>query len=234
MPDRTRVVSPGASPDTVRSEHGETLRVPTGWVLLPPGDAALTRRVKQAGATWTVQEKRCRKTFSFGVYAPELRVSQLRAALAVERADPSYERKLEAGRARRARDQTSYVEAFREQVLEFLRFAPVHAQLADALALAIAEHATPVGSGTVARTQRISIERRAEAATIAWLRHATTAYDSMAIPRVRGMRRQVRRDLAQISRALLDCYRRGDAIIPARCILRRGLSRRASPSASAR
>lgn len=50
-------------------------------------------------------------------------------------------------------------------------------------------HATPVGSGTVARTSRIPIERRAEAAVIAWLRHQTTAYDDMKIPRVKGRRR---------------------------------------------
>jgi hypothetical protein len=226
MPDRTRVVSPGNRPDVVRGEDGETLHVPSGWVLLPPGDAALTRRVKQAGVTWAVQEKRGRKTFSHGVYAPQLRILQLRAALAQEREDPKYERKLEAGRARRVREQTAYVVEFRAQVLQFLRFAPAHAQLAEALALAIAEHATPVGSGTVARTQRISVDRRAEAATIAWLRHATTAYDSMTIPRVRGMRREVRRELAQISRALLDRYRRGEAIAPERCLLRRGLSAR--------
>jgi hypothetical protein len=226
MSDRTRVVSPGHDSKTVLGEHGETLRVPHGWVLLPPGDAALTRRVKQAGPTWTVQQKRGRKTFSLGVYAPESHILQLRAALAVEREDPSYERKLQAGRVRRAREQTEYVAEFRGQVLQFLRFAPVYAMLAEALATAIAAHATPVGSGTVARTQRISIERRSEAATIAWLRHATTAYDSMAIPRVRGMRREVRRELAQISRALLDRYRRGDAIAPERCLLRRGLTAR--------
>eukprot|EP01035_Chromulina_nebulosa_P056444 gene56444-77358_t len=59
-----------------------------------------------------------------------------------------------------------------------------------------AAHATPVGSGTVARTKRIPIEQRAEAATIAWMRHQTTGYDSMTIPREKGLRREVRRMLA--------------------------------------
>ena len=36
--------APGPSPDTVRSADGRVLSVPEGWVLLPPGDAALTRR----------------------------------------------------------------------------------------------------------------------------------------------------------------------------------------------
>src|SRR5437764_1240648 len=51
---------------------------------------------------------------------------------------------------------------------------------------------------------------RAEAAVIAWLRHQTTAYDSMMIPRVKGKRREVRRLLARQSQELLDRYRRGE------------------------
>lgn len=83
-----------------------------------------------------------------------------------------------------------------------------------------------VGSGTVARTRRIPVEQRAEAATIAWLRHQTTAYESMHIPRVKGMRREVRRMLAARSRELLDVYRRGEHVDPARCLLERGLAAR--------
>lgn len=78
------------------------------------------------------------------------------------------------------------------------------------MAKAIAEHATPVGSGTVARTKRIPIEQRAEAAVIAWMRHQTTGYDGMVIPRVKGKRREIRRMLAQRSKELLAQYRRGD------------------------
>jgi hypothetical protein len=74
----------------------------------------------------------------------------------------------------------------------------------------VTEHATPVGSGTVARTKRIPVEDRAEAAVIAWMRHQTTGYDSLAIPRVKGKRREVRRMLAQRSHELLARYRRGE------------------------
>jgi len=88
------------------------------------------------------------------------------------------------------------------------------AALADRIAGAVAAHATPVGSGTVARTERIPLERRAEAAVIAWMRHQTTAYDSMAIPRVKGRRREVRRHLAGRSREVLARYRRGDPPAP--------------------
>jgi len=71
--------------------------------------------------------------------------------------------------------------------------------------------ATPVGSGTVARTKRIPVEQRAEAAVVAWLRHQTTGYDGMAIPRVKGKRREIRRMLARRSQELLGRYRRGEA-----------------------
>ena len=81
-----------------------------------------------------------------------------------------------------------------------------------ALARAVADHATPVGSGTVARTKRIPVEQRAEAAVIAWMRHQTTGYDSMVIPRVKGKRREVRRMLAQRSKELLGRYRRGELV----------------------
>jgi hypothetical protein len=208
--------------------------VPAGWSLLPPGDPGLTGRVKKAGPSWTVQEKRGRKLFSRGVWAPANVIESIRGELLRERADPSYLRKLESGRRRRAADQSQYEEDFAAAVLSFLAFAPVHAELAVRLAEAITRHAVPVGSGTVARTQRIPIERRAEAATIAWLRHATTGYDNMSVPRVKGMRREIRRMLAERSRVLLQRYRRGEPIASESCPLRLGLSARAAPAALTR
>jgi hypothetical protein len=103
-----------------------------------------------------------------------------------------------------------YVEDFTAAVVRFLAFHAIHADLARRLADAVADHATPVGSGTVARTKRIPVERRAEAAVIAWMRHQTTAYDTMTIPRAKGMRREVRRMLARRSRELLARYRLGE------------------------
>ena len=234
MSDHVRVVAPGSQPDTVRTEHGEVLKVPSDWRLLPPGDPALTGRVKKAGPCWAVVEKRGRKTFSRGVWAPARTIESIRADLARERAEPSYARKLESGQRRREAVQVRYEHEFVGAVVDFLAFAPVHAALAERLAHAISAHAVPVGSGTVARTQRIPIERRAEAATIAWLRHATTAYDEMHIPRVRGMRREVRRMLAERSRKLLERYRRGESIAAASCLLQRGLANRPQPTAAGR
>ena len=231
MPDQHREVSPWPHPRQVRTAAGQTLTAPPDWELLPPGDAALTRRVKEAGPCWVVSEKRGRKVFSRGVWAPAARIAALRAALETERADPAYGKRLAAGRARRAVAQEEYAEDFERAVAQFLAFAPRYAELGTRVAAAIAAHATPVGSGTVARTQRIPIAERAEAATIAWLRHQTTGYDEMRIARVKGKRREVRRLLAQVSRELLQKYRRGEALLGA-CPLAAALAK-AAPAAGA-
>ena len=226
MLERTREVFVGPAPDHVRTDQGLVLAVPAGWALLPPGDAGLTRRVKAAGPTWTVREKRGRKLFSRGVWAPAEHIASARAALELERQDPKWARRLESGRARRDAAQQTYVVDFHAAVVQFLGFAPRHAILADEVATAVTEHAVPVGSGTVARTQRIPLPQRAEAAVIAWLRHQTTGYDTMKIPRIRGMRREVRRALAEQSRRVLSGYRRDVAVDPAQCVLRRALAAR--------
>ena len=104
-------------------------------------------------------------------------------------------------------------EDYHGAVLWFLAFHPNHADLAGRLARAVTDDATPVGSGTVARTKRIPVEQRAEAAVIAWLRRQTTGYDGMVIPRIKGKRREVRRLLARRSYELLDGYRRGEPAV---------------------
>jgi hypothetical protein len=179
--------------------------------------------VKAAGPAWTVQEKRGRKVFSRGVWAPAAAVEHARRELAAERADPAYARRRASAAWRRDRDQAAYVGEFRAAVLAYLGFHPAHADLAARLADAVTAHATPVGSGTVARTGRIPVERRAGAAVTAWLRHRTTAYDGMAVPRVKGARREVRRVLARRSGEVLDRYRRGDPA-PAGCPLAAALA----------
>jgi hypothetical protein len=149
-------------------------------------------------------------------------VPPVRAALEAERSTESFTRKKEADARRRAKAQAAYVEDFHGAVVAFLGFHPNYADLAARLARVVTAHATPVGSGTVARTKRIPVGQRAEAAVIAWLRHRTTGYDGMAIPRVRGKRREVRRLLAGRSRELLDRYRRGGPAAVG-CPLRRAL-----------
>ena len=150
-------------------------------------------------------------------------IERIRADLEAERSTEGFAKKKVADARRRDKAQGQYVEDFLGAVVTFLAFHRNHADLADRLARAVTDHATPVGSGTVARTKRIPVEQRAEAAVIAWLRHSTTGYDGMVIPRVKGKRREVRRMLARRSHELLERYRRGEAI-PEMCPLKRALT----------
>src|ERR1700685_2596153 len=54
----------GPTPNTIRAADERVLTAPNSWVLLPPSDAALTRRVKAAGDHWVVAEKKGRKVVS--------------------------------------------------------------------------------------------------------------------------------------------------------------------------
>jgi hypothetical protein len=208
---------------------GHLREVPEGWERLPPGDAACTRRVK-AGPHWVVEERAGRRTYSRGIWAPAETIAAIVQALEAERSTDAYARKAASGKARREREQVRYEGDFEAAVLDFLAFAPIHSDLARMLAHRVAVHATPVGSGTVARTERIPIAERAEAAVIAWMRHQTTRYDQLAISRANGARREVRRDLARSSRELLNRYRRGLPAEPG-CALQEALGDEDVPEA---
>jgi hypothetical protein len=123
----------------------------------------------------------------------------------------AYTKRKEADARRRDKAQAEYVEDFYGAVVAFLAFHSAHSDLAERLARAVADHTTPVGSGAIARTKRIPIGERAEAAVIAWMRHQTTAYDSMVVPSVKR------------SQELLDRYRCGEAV-GEECPLKKGLA----------
>lgn len=215
MDNCNRTVRPGFARGTVLSDTGEVLTPPADWVYLAAGDGPLTRLVKCRTVCWQVQVKMGRRTINKGIWAAGDQVEAVRIELAAKRATPEHARQLAAARKRRAATQQEYVEDFFAETLAFLDFHPAHRQLAKQLAEAVTRHATPVGSGTVARTERIPLRQRVEAAVIAWMRHQTTAYERMPIARIRGRRREVRRMLAERSAALLDRYRRGDPADPA-------------------
>lgn len=224
MPNQNRTLRPAPHPKFkyLLTEDGQMIHPPEGWICLKPGDAAVTRALKALGPCWTVQQKKGRKTFSHGVWAPAERIDQAKQAVAEKRSDPAYAKRRASDLKRREKKQADYEVNFYQAVLAWLNFHPAHRALAHHMAQAITEHAVPVGSGTVARTERIPIEDRAAAAVIAWMRHQTTAYDSMRIERVKGRRREVRRELAQRSKQLLNAYRRG-APADTSCPLQRAL-----------
>jgi len=210
MTDKNRNVFRGKEAGTVQTEDGNILKPPSDWALLPPGDAAHTRAVKKAGPSWQVRYKKGRRLFSGGVWAPKSTLIQTGKELEEKRARPEYAKKRESDLKRRVKKQGAYVGSFHEATLAFLKFHPDYADLSEKLAQAVTTHATPVGSGTVARTERIHLEERVQAAVIAWMRHHTTAYDHMKIQRVKGKRRDVRRTLAAVSFAILEKYRSGE------------------------
>jgi hypothetical protein len=103
----SNVFTPGPSPNTVRSADGDLLTPPEGWVLLSPGDAALTRRVKAAGDHWVVQEKKGRKVFSRGVWAPAATIDKIRVELDAKRATEGYVKRKAADAGTWPRSSTS-------------------------------------------------------------------------------------------------------------------------------
>jgi hypothetical protein len=217
-----RIVKPGYRTGTLLSEEGEVLTPPSGWVFLASGDAAVTRKVKAAGATWVVQVQRGKRTISKGIWAKKEDIFRAVKEVEENRSTPEYTRKREQDLARKEVNHQKYVDEFYNAVISYLTFDRRYMQEARLIAETVSAHATPVGSGTVARTQRIPLSERAAAAVIAWMRHSTTGYDSMRIARIKGRRREVRRLLAVRSVEILAAYRSGENI-PPDCPLRNAL-----------
>ena len=59
----TTTYYPGPTPNTVLAIDGKIITVPVGWILVPPGDPALTRRIKAAGEHYAVAERRALRFF---------------------------------------------------------------------------------------------------------------------------------------------------------------------------
>ena len=108
--------------------------------------------MKAAGDHWVVQEKKGRKVFSRGVWAPAATIDRIRAELEAERSTEGFAKTKEADARRREKAQAEYVEDFHGAVVAFLAFHPNHADLADRLARAVTDHATPVGSRRARRS----------------------------------------------------------------------------------
>ena len=200
-------------------ENGTRVEIPLDWENLPPGDAAITKTLKKIGPTWTAQRKKGRKIFSDGVWALITNISQAKQLVADKRGTDQYARKRVVDLKRRELKHNEYVSEFYEAVVDYLSFDCCYEQISNKLAKLITDHATPVGSGTVARTEMIPIQQRASAALTAWMRHKVTNYDNMAIKRVRGERREVRKSLAVETRSILAAYQKGDSIVLENCPL---------------
>ena len=218
-----KIVKPGLN-GTFTGENGEKVSPPAGWVFLPAGDAGLTRKVTTQGIFWRVQAQMGRRIISRGIWAPGETIALARREVEAVRSTAAYQKKLAGDRQRRGKKQAEYEEEFCLEVRTFLAFAPRHHELEKEMAEAITVHAVAVGSGTVARTAMIPVEERAAKAVIAWMRHQTTDYEAMTIPRIKGKRREIRRMLAGRSVELLKAYREGLETSPG-CPLRQALEK---------
>lgn len=205
---KNKIVRPGLN-GTFTAEKGEKLSPPVGWAFLPAGDAGITRKVTAKGIFWRVQVQMGRRIISKGIWAPGEAIALAKQEVEAVRSTATYKNKLNSDRRRRGKKQAEYEKEFCLAVRTFLAFAPRHQELEKEMAEAITVHAAPVGSRTVARTAMIPIEDRAVKAVIAWMRHQTTNYESMRIPRIKGKRREVRKMLAKRSIELLQVYRDG-------------------------
>jgi len=217
-----KIVRPGPR-GTLVDEQGIQVTPPSDWAFLAAGDAGLTRKVTADGNYWRVEVRKGRRIMSQGVWASAETIEVAQKEILALRASDEYKNRLAKSRQRRAKKQVLYEADFCEEVKRFLNFAPCHKAMEEKMAKLITTHAVPVGSGTVARTAMIPIEERASRAVIAWMRHQTTAYEAMRIPREKGKRRQVRRMLAAKSVELLKAYRQGEET-PLHCPLKRALT----------
>ncbi|WP_243346077.1 DUF2293 domain-containing protein [Parabacteroides sp. FAFU027] len=206
-----RIVRP-ANGGKLTGENGAPLSPPQGWTFLPAGDAGVTRKVTSKGKYWRVEVRKGRRTISLGIWAPGDTILQAQQEVQAMRSTEEYKKKKIYTAERREKKQAEYDAEFCQAIERYLNFHSNHKELEHKLARVVTAHAIPIGSGTVARTQLIPIEERAAHAVIAWMRHQTTFYDDMKIARIKGERRSIRRQLAQISVNLLAGYREGKDI----------------------
>jgi hypothetical protein len=212
MSTETRSFLITKSDSSLKDKTGKVYSVPTGWKNLPAGDASVTRKLKSLGPTWTVQEKKGRKAFSHGVWAAKEQIEEAITLVEAQRADPKHQKKLAQVKVRREEKETVFGEDFQQEIIQFLNFDQKHHLLVEQLSKLVKEHAVPVGSGTVARSSSVTLDNKAALAVMAWMRHQTSAYDSTSVPRVKGARRELRRQIARQSERILAKYRSGDDV----------------------
>jgi hypothetical protein len=212
MPTETRTFLITKSDNRLKDKAGKVYSVPTGWQKLPAGDASITRKLKSLGPSWTVQEKKGRKSFSHGVWAAKEHIEAAKSLVESQRADPKHQKKLAQAKVRREEKEVVFGTDFQQEIIKFLNFDKKYQALVEQLAVLVKEHAVPVGSGTVARSSSVTLDNKAALAVMAWMRHQTSAYDSTSVPKVKGARRELRRKIARQSERILAKYRSGDEV----------------------
>ncbi len=190
--------------------------MPDGWVFVPKGDPAVTRRVRSSAERWWLVEERPKlssgawgKPVAVGTYAPK---GDVKAAM---RAAPksAKAKKVSASMARDRR-QDRDIDELRDAIINFLHFDPEHAELAMRIAEQ-ASDAAKIGSGRVGRAGSQPVEARAELAARAHIRHAHTDYDAALDAARRPGARQVTRTSQKYARIRTAAQRQVDAFLRA-------------------
>lgn len=226
MPTETRTFLITKSDSRLKDKTGKVYSVPAGWQNLPSGDASITRKLKSLGPSWTVQEKKGRKSFSHGVWAAKEHIEAAKSLVEAQRADPKHQKKLAQAKVRREEKEVVFSTDFQQEIIKFLNFDKKYQALVEKLAVLVKEHAVPVGSGTVARSSSVTLDDKAALAVMAWMRHQTSAYDSTSVPRIKGARRELRRKIARQSERILAKYRSGGEVDFILCPLYKALHKK--------
>lgn len=98
-----------------------------------------------------------------------------------ERTAADRARARERAAVQRDRTEPAYRDELVAAIVTWLNFTDEHAQLADQIAQAAADHAAVVGSGRVGRTSTLSLEEKAALAARAHIRHHHTDYEDQLI-----------------------------------------------------
>ncbi|WP_371679058.1 DUF2293 domain-containing protein [Streptomyces sp. NBC_01276] len=171
-------------------------------VYLPRGDAALTRRAREASSLSAVVVRRHRRRRRYerqGLLVEDAALARAeRACLADAEARA---RRRERDRARRAAEDVRFTAAFAAEITRLFPGCPPER------AEAIAAHASVRGSGRVGRTAagRALDEQAVSVAVRAAVRHADTEYDALLMSGVPRFAARAR--LAPLIDAVLDGWR---------------------------
>jgi hypothetical protein len=145
-------------------------------VFLPAGDAALTRRAKQASrlSAVVVRFSRARRRYERqGVLVEEEALAAAEAACLAD--EEARRRRRERANAGRAADDETFQAAFASEIVRLFPGCP------PVRAMAIARHAGTRSTGRVGRTAagRALDERAVTLAVVASVRHLDSAYDEL-------------------------------------------------------
>ncbi|MGW7416429.1 DUF2293 domain-containing protein [Streptomyces sp. NPDC054863] len=170
-------------------------------VLLPRGDAALTRRAREGSSLWAVvirHDKRRRRYERQGLLVEEAALARAESACLADADARARRRARDADR--RAVEDTRFTAAFTEAVRTLFPGCPPER------ARAIAAHASVRGSGRVGRSAagRALDEGAVTAAVRASVRHDDTPYDALLM--AGAARREARTRVAEAIEAVLEVW----------------------------